>query len=206
MDEITKLQRIVENRESTITFLNELLDGQSERIERLLDENAILKEKASKESNETDISCTFCQFKVFYKSLTAKNEEKDKRIEELEKENKSLKAKLEYLFNAFEKIKGIDEIQKLVVEKKDASEVKKRHNKEIASKEWKKKREEVFERYGKQCVECGRTDNIQVHHLVYRKGHHLWEYNTSELIPLCKKCHLKIHEDKNHKFHEKYLL
>ena len=58
----------------------------------------------------------------------------------------------------------------------------------------------------KQCVECGSTKNIQVHHFIYRKGHHLWEYNVNELIPLCKKCHQKIHDDKTHRFHEKYSL
>lgn len=77
---------------------------------------------------------------------------------------------------------------------------------EVSSPKWKKKREEVFERYGKQCVECGSTKNIQVHHLIYRKGHHLLEYNVNELIPLCKKCHQKIHDDKTHRFHEKYAL
>lgn len=199
MDEITRLERVIENRESTITFLNEIIDAQSESIEKLKDENAILKENLSTKDN------------VCYSDL-AITQYKDKLIYELEKENSSLKTKLkqslgklEYLFNAFEKIKEIDESPKSSETNKDASEEKKRHNKELASKQWKKKREEVFERYGKQCVECGRSDNIQVHHLVYRKGRHIWEYDVDELIPLCKKCHQKVHEDTNHIFHEKYL-
>ena len=103
------------------------------------------------------------------------------------------------MFSAFEEVKAIDTPKHVVISEKE------RHDKELQSKQWKKKREEVFERYGKQCVECGSTSNVQVHHLVYRKGRHIWEYDVSELLPLCKKCHQKVHEDTNHKFHEKYV-
>lgn len=120
------------------------------------------------------------------------------RFNEMCKLNNKLNSKLSILLDAFNEIKEDD------VPKKNISEEKKQHAKELASPKWKKKREEVFERYGKQCVECGSTKNIQVHHLIYRKGHHLWDYSVDELLPLCKKCHQKVHDDKTHRFHEKY--
>lgn len=104
---------------------------------------------------------------------------------------------------------GINELMKFfsakAEEKKRTSAEKELHDKELKSPEWKKKRREVFDRYGEQCAECGRTEKLQVHHLCYRKGHHLWEYDVSELIPLCGKCHRKISKDKNHIWHEKYI-
>ena len=129
------------------------------------------------------------------------------RFNEVCKLNDKLNSKLSILLNAFNEIKEDDVVVKEDdTPNKKVSDDKKQHAKELASPKWKKKREEVFERYGKQCVECGSTKNIQVHHLIYRKGHHLWEYNVNELIPLCKKCHQKIHDDKTHRFHEKYAL
>ena len=129
------------------------------------------------------------------------------RFNEVCKLNDKLNSKLSILLNAFNEIKEDDVVVKDDdAPKKNVSDEKKQHEKELSSPKWKKKREEVFERYGKQCVECGSTKNIQVHHLIYRKGHHLWEYNVNELIPLCKKCHQKIHDDKTHRFHEKYAL
>ena len=129
------------------------------------------------------------------------------RFNEVCKLNDKLNSKISILLNAFNEIKEDDVVVKDDdAPKKNVSDEKKQHEKELASPKWKKKREEVFERYGKQCVECGSTKNIQVHHLIYRKCHHLWEYNVNELIPLCKKCHQKIHDDKTHRFHEKYAL
>ena len=129
------------------------------------------------------------------------------RLNEVCKLNDKLNSKLSILLNAFNEIKEDDVVVKDDdAQKKKVSDEKKQHAKELASPKWKEKREEVFERYGKQCVECGSTKNIQVHHLIYRNGHHLLEYNVNELIPLCKKCHKKIHDDKTHRFHEKYAL
>lgn len=193
MDEITRLKKVIENRESTITFLNDILDAQSDSIGKLKDKIALLEgniEELQKENKELNESIeVFAKDEIFNLS----------KLRMYIDENKALKAKLSVLFNAFESIKEPTEV------KDEVSEEKKRHDKELSSKQWKKKREEVFERYGKQCAECGDTKNIQVHHLIYRKGHHLWEYDVSELIPLCKHCHQEVHNDKNHKFHEKYV-
>ena len=74
----------------------------------------------------------------------------------------------------------------------------------LKEKEWLYKREEVFEHKDKKCAICGRTDNIDVHHLVYRKGHLTWEYKWTDLIPLCRDCHKDVHKDVCHKFYPRY--
>lgn len=204
MDEVSRLKKIIDNRENTIVFLNELLDGQSRKIEEL--ENRLLDSEAYYTETSQD-SFIIDGLKEENENLKSYNSYLLNRFNEVCKLNDKLNSKLSILLNAFNEIKDDDVVVKDDdAPKKNVSDEKKQHAKELASPKWKKKREEVFERYGKQCVECGSTKNIQVHHLIYRKGHHLWEYNVNELIPLCKKCHQKIHDDKTHRFHEKYAL
>ena len=81
--------------------------------------------------------------------------------------------------------------------KKKAPSNKKQYQDLLKDKRWLKKREEVFERYGHQCVQCGSTSNLHIHHLRYVNGKKPWEYDVSDLIPLCKKCHTDVHSDKN---------
>lgn len=204
MDEVSRLKKIIENRESTIVFLNELLDGQSRKIEEL--ENRLLDSEAYYTETSQD-SFIIDGLKEENENLKGYNEYLLNRFNEVCKLNDKLNSKLSILLNAFNEIKDDDVVVKNDdLQNKNVSYDKKQHAKELSSPKWKEKREEVFERYGKQCVECGSTKNIQVHHLIYRNGHHLWEYNVNELIPLCKKCHQKIHDDKTHRFHEKYAL
>lgn len=204
MDEVSRLKKIIENRESTIVFLNELLDGQSRKIEEL--ENSLLNSESYYTETAQDSFIIDC-LKEENENLKGYNSYLLDRFNEVCKLNDKLNSKLSILLNAFNEIKDDDvSVKEDDTPKKNVSDEKKQHAKELTSPKWKKKREEVFERYGKQCVECGSTKNIQVHHLIYRKGHHLWEYNVDELIPLCKKCHQKIHDDKTHRFHEKYAL
>jgi len=55
---------------------------------------------------------------------------------------------------------------------------------------WQKKRLEVFEDAGWACAECGKmTEELHVHHLLYRRGAKPWEYEPGELSALCSKCH-----------------
>lgn len=204
MDEVSRLKKIIENRENTIVFLNELLDGQSRKIEEL--ENRLLDSKSDYTETVQD-SFIIDGLKEENENLKGYNCYLLDRFNEVCKLNDKLNSKLSILLNAFNEIKEDDVVVKDDdTPKKKVSDEKKQHVKELASPKWKKKREEVFERYGKQCVECGSTKNIQVHHLIYRKGHHLWDYSVDELLPLCKKCHQKIHDDKTHRFHEKYAL
>ena len=204
MDEVSRLKKIIENRENTIGFLNDLLDSQSRKIEEL--ENRLSDSEADYTETVQD-SFIIDGLKEENENLKGYNSYLLDRFNEVCKLKNKLNSKLSILLNAFNEIKEDDVVVKDDdTPKKKVSDEKKQHVKELASPKWKKKREEVFERYGKQCVECGSTKNIQVHHLIYRKGHHLWEYNVDELIPLCKKCHQTIHDDKTHRFHEKYAL
>lgn len=55
---------------------------------------------------------------------------------------------------------------------------------------WQKKRLEIMQRDKFTCQYCGATDKeLQVHHRVYRKNAAPWEYDRSELMTLCKRCH-----------------
>lgn len=42
---------------------------------------------------------------------------------------------------------------------------------------------------------CGDDEEeLNVHHLIYRDGHMIWEYPVDELAVLCKDCHKDWHE------------
>lgn len=67
--------------------------------------------------------------------------------------------------------------------------IKKHTNKE---KSWNKIKEEVFKIYGRKCINCGTTININVHHKIpLSKG---GTNDITNLIPLCKTCHEKLHK------------
>ena len=48
---------------------------------------------------------------------------------------------------------------------------------------------EILERDGKQCVECGREKNLDIHHIDHSKTNH----DASNLVTLCRSCHKKVH-------------
>lgn len=55
---------------------------------------------------------------------------------------------------------------------------------------WQKKRWEIMQRDDFTCQHCGcKERELQVHHRVYHKGAKPWEYDDSELITLCARCH-----------------
>ena len=63
---------------------------------------------------------------------------------------------------------------------------------------WQRKRLEIMERAGFKCEECGSDKNtLNVHHLIYHKGHDPWEYDGSELKCLCEGCHEVWHKLKD---------
>lgn len=56
-------------------------------------------------------------------------------------------------------------------------------------------RDIVLSRDNHKCVECGKTNNLNVHHIVYRCN---GGSNDSEnLITLCNKCHAEKHKEEN---------
>ena len=64
---------------------------------------------------------------------------------------------------------------------------------------WTKKRNVILERDNHQCVLCGSSSDLQVHHTRYEKGNKAWEYPNAALVTLCKECHQKVHSDPSHK-------
>lgn len=55
---------------------------------------------------------------------------------------------------------------------------------------WQKKRLEIMQRDDFSCQVCSSKDNtLNVHHRLYRKGKSPWEYDDSDLVTLCEKCH-----------------
>ena len=145
-----------------------------------------------------------------------------KKCEEQVREIKKLKKELSIWKEMYNNVKGdsttllMSDLQKKAKEgwsiiKNDyLNELKSKANKntyseELKDKRWTKKKIEVWQRYGYQCAICGSKENIDVHHLSYEKGKKAWEYPTENFIPLCRECHKKVHDDKNHKFYPKYL-
>lgn len=66
----------------------------------------------------------------------------------------------------------------------------------IQSDEWKQLRLELLQSRGCKCQDCGKTKHhtkLQVHHLTYER---LFEELPQDLVILCRKCHMKQHEDK----------
>ncbi len=48
---------------------------------------------------------------------------------------------------------------------------------------------------GNSCQSCKRGDvATQVHHVNYRRGAEIWDYDEEELVLLCAECHDKIHK------------
>lgn len=72
----------------------------------------------------------------------------------------------------------------------------------LTRQEWKDIREQVFELYGKICLDCNSNKDICVHHLIpYRIS------GSNELyllIPLCKSCHRKWENIFRHELENKY--
>ena len=70
------------------------------------------------------------------------------------------------------------------------------HNKDytdyINSEAWFKKRDEAFAFHGKSCKKCGRTNTLHVHHKTYSNFKN--ENIESDLIPLCRGCHKRVHK------------
>lgn len=70
--------------------------------------------------------------------------------------------------------------------RKKLSERGKRYRKYLLSDHWKRLRGRILKR-DKQCVRCGTTSGLQVHHKAYRDP---WESALDEeLVTLCRVCH-----------------
>ncbi len=55
---------------------------------------------------------------------------------------------------------------------------------------WQKKRLEIMQMDRWSCRRChSKTDTLNVHHLMYIKGHDPWDYPDDLLITYCEDCH-----------------
>lgn len=62
------------------------------------------------------------------------------------------------------------------------------------SPKWQKLRLRVFEEAEFKCAICGASETeLHAHHINYKKGKMVWEYEEDELLCLCSVCHKIIH-------------
>jgi len=65
----------------------------------------------------------------------------------------------------------------------------------LQMEQWQEKRKSILYRDGYKCRNCGKRNELQVHHRQYhinsRTGYklHPWQYHNKYLITLCKYCH-----------------
>lgn len=69
---------------------------------------------------------------------------------------------------------------------------------------WKEKRLKVLKKFNFKCCLCGKSENLNVHHLSYKENKKAWEYPMSNFIVLCKDCHQRVHNDPSHKYYPKF--
>ena len=68
---------------------------------------------------------------------------------------------------------------------------------------WKAKSNQIKDRDGKKCLNCGNDKFLQVHHRQYHYVSSLrdfkkpWDYPLDLLITLCKECHIQGHKQFN---------
>lgn len=62
---------------------------------------------------------------------------------------------------------------------------------------WQKKRLEVLEHYGFECMECGSSEKtLHVHHRWYVAKRMPWEYPMLCYTVMCEGCHSEIHAER----------
>lgn len=95
---------------------------------------------------------------------------------------------LRYLKDKFYKqvIIGLDKIKN--------DEAWDKYNEYLNSEKWKVKRKKVLERDNYLCQACLTNKAEQIHHLTYNN---IYDEPLYELISVCKRCHIKIEEQKN---------
>lgn len=89
-------------------------------------------------------------------------------------------------------------VNKSTGEAKNGLNRKERYYKDLTHPLWLKKRAKILDRDNHQCILCHSDSNLCVHHTKYSNGKKAWQYPNSVLVTLCKECHHKVHQDKNH--------
>jgi len=81
--------------------------------------------------------------------------------------------------------------RKFSKKKKSTFDWKKPYKDYLKSKKWRELRETILQRDNYTCTRCGSKNNLQVHHLTYKRLKH---EKPEDLITLCKQCHYKEHK------------
>lgn len=69
-------------------------------------------------------------------------------------------------------------------------DIRKNYREFLQDPEWKEYSLSLIS--GESCWNCGSEENLEVHHLTYRKILP-WEYDRSEVRVLCRDCHKAVH-------------
>lgn len=80
-----------------------------------------------------------------------------------------------------------------LLDQKRAEKVKssKEYGEYIKSNEWQETRQRIIKRDRFRCVMCGEPKNLHVHHITYEN---LGEEKDADLVTLCEKCHIELHD------------
>jgi len=60
----------------------------------------------------------------------------------------------------------------------------------LNSPEWRAKRQDVLALAGYRCVACGKTIDLEVHHITYER---IYRELVNDLLALCQNCHKEAH-------------
>lgn len=71
---------------------------------------------------------------------------------------------------------------------------KERYEQQLDDTRWRLKAENIRIRDKHKCRLCGaKTTQLDVHHIRYVYGREAWDYDDSDLVTLCHKCHEELH-------------
>ena len=78
---------------------------------------------------------------------------------------------------------------------------KAQYKEDLKDPRWLELEKKIRKRDKDRCQACGRKKSkgmeMNVHHLHYYPNHKPWEYEESDLITLCRDCHIDAHDQIN---------
>lgn len=88
--------------------------------------------------------------------------------------------------------------QKNSLTKMEIVDYKAQHKEDLEDSRWVALVKQIRKRDRDRCQECGRKKRkgleMNVHHLHYYPNRKPWEYDESDLVTLCRDCHIKAHD------------
>lgn len=112
-------------------------------------------------------------------------------------------------------LKGVTSTKKITSLSTKEKESDHNHKKSEPDKSWTKSelhnplwdsvRQQVLDRDGRHCTQCGSSSFLQIHHtFYYNQKVPPWEYPLDSLMSLCGKCHRKWHKDNKVEYKNNY--